>query len=515
MPKPTPHFKLLIARIFLIMTLFVFICPAVFGQDIVTIDILTVNDFHGTLLEEGKSPGAAKLAGFLKTQKQLNPDGTLILSAGDMFQGRIESNMLLGQSVLEVMNEIGFDAMAVGNHEFDWGIDVLNNLSSKAKFPFLSANVISSNLLKPVAFAEPYTLIEKKGVKIGIIGLTTLESKFKVKPVNISDIIFTDPAEAVNISISALRKDGAQIIIVLGHIGSEMGGQSSNIEGEAADLAGKVQGVDAIVSAHTHLNTAGKVNGIPIVQAGCWGQAVGKISLLYSKKDEKVIESKSDVIPAQEFNSFPDTKVKNIVEENVQKIAAIKNQMLGVTIGELSHQRTEFSLLGQWVTDIMRNKVKADIAFQNGGGLRASIPRGDITLGTIYGVVPFDNNLVTLDMTGEQIMKVLEHGIYNKKVGMLQYSGLKIIYDGSFSGGGGIVSVTTLDGKKLDLNKTYKVVTIDFLIEGGDGFSMFKEGKNLVDTHLLERDILIDFVKSVKKVNFKSDERFSLQRKAA
>lgn len=154
----------------------------------------------------------------------------------------------------------------------------------------------------------------------------------------------------------------------------------------------------------------------------------------------------------------------------------------------------------------MREATHADIAFQNSGGIRTSIPAGNISMGNLYEVFPFDNTLFTIEMTGAQIMKVLEHGIPNKQVGMLQFSGLKIIYDESQPATERL-TVTLPDGSPLNLTKSYKVATNDFMVAGGDNFTMFKEGKNPTDTYIPLRDVLAVAIKTRKIIDFTLDDR--------
>lgn len=477
-------------------------------NEIIAINILTINDFHGALAENGKNPGIAKLAAWLKAELAKNPAGTIIVSAGDMFQGTPESNMLYGKPVIEVMNELGFSAMALGNHEFDWGTAVLKECITQSKFPYLAANIIDKATGHVVSFVRPYTIVEKNGIKIAIIGLSTPETAYKTNPQYTKNYSFADPAKTVIRLIPELKQQGADIIIILSHLGSEVDPMSQQIEGEAADLARNGAAIDAIISGHTHRIVAGEVNAVPIIQAGYNGRAVGKITLNFSSKARKMVAAEANIIELAGENLVADSAVQAIVDKAQDEVGPVKNRVLGYTTYELGHDKFTHSVLGQWVTDSMRRRTKADIAFENGGGLRASIPAGTITLGSLYQVVPFDNTLITLELTGKQIMSVLEHGIYNKQIGMVQYSGLNVEYDQSLPDGRKIVKVTLTDGSNLSLTKKYKVVTNDFLVQGGDGFTMFSRGKHKADTQIPLRDCLIEAVTKSKIINATVDMRF-------
>lgn len=491
------------------MSLILVACPVGAADNQVgftRIDILAVNDFHGALVEAGKNPGAAKLGGYLLAEKAKNPGGTLVLSAGDMFQGTPDSNMVYGQAVVRVMNEIGFDAMTLGNHEFDWGLDKLKARISESRFPYLAANIIDNSDGKPLDFVQPAILVEKNGVKVGIIGITTPETAYTTSPQVVSGFTFGDPATTVNALVPVLKQQGAQIIVVLAHLSSDMD-KNGDVIGDAADLARAVSGVDVIVSGHSHKKVSGVVNGVAIVQGNYSGRAVDKVSLAYSKAEGRVIAKMVDAVDMLPDKLTANPNVKAIVDENEATLKPIKNVILGRTVRDLSHDKMQLSLLGQWTSDVMREKAGADIAFGNGGGLRVSIPAGNITMGNLYEVMPFDNTLFTMDLTGAQVMQVLNWGIGNQKLGSVQFSGLKVRYDSTRPEGQKIIDVTLLDGSSLDMNKTYKVVTNDFMAVGGDQYVVFKEGQNRTDTFIPLRDVFVEAVKKARVIDFKGDDR--------
>lgn len=490
---------------------FTWVSPSVSAEEHVNqmaiIDILTVNDFHGALSENGKNPGFAKLATCIKSEMAKNPSGTILVSAGDMFQGSPDSNLLDGKPVIEAMNELSFAAMTTGNHEFDWGVQILKDRIAQAQFPVVAANVLDKTTGRVASFVNPYIFIEKNELQIAVIGLATPETLYKTNPKHIANYLFADPVKTVNNLVPVLKQQGADIIIVLSHLGSAYDSNTGQISGEAAELAKSSCGVDAIISGHTHLKVAGMANQIPIVQAAYNGRAIGKITLSYSKTDKKVIAADVIVMDVPIEGVPDDGTVKTIIDKVQAEVAPVKSVVLGHATNELHHDRATVSVLGQWVTDIMRHTAKTDIAFHNGGGLRSSIPAGVITMGNLYEILPFDNTLVTVELTGAQILKVLEHGIYNKQTGMLQFSGLNIIYDPSLPEGKRIIKVIVADGSRLKHAKSYKVVINDFMAQGGDGFTIFSQGQNSIDTQVPLRDCLIDAIKANKAINFNGDSR--------
>lgn len=472
------------------------------------ISLLTMNDFHGSLAGDAKNPGVAKIATYLNAEKKANPNGTVILSAGDMFQGSADSNLLYGNPVMAIMNDIGFEAMAIGNHEFDWGLEKLQELSDKAGFPFLAANIVMKGTNTTPKFAEKYVIVKRDGLNIGIIGLATPETLTKTKAENVEAYDFKNPAETVNALVPEVKKAGADIIVVLSHLGAAQDSKTQVITGEAAELAKAVTGVDAIIAGHSHSTIAGRVNNIPIVQAYYNGRSVGHIDLIIDSATKKIVENNvyvdNTVVSATE-----DARVKSWFDFSLSAIAPIKNELIGKASVTLAHNTKEVqvTLMGQWATDVMRAAAKADIAIQNGGGLRRDIPAGDITMGIMYELMPFDNTLYTFELTGKQVKAALEHGIMPETFAPGQFSGVKVKYDSSKAKGERIVEVKMLDGSLLDENKIYKVVTNDFQAGGGDGYVMFKEGKKQIDTSIPIRDILVNEIKAKGTISPVDDGR--------
>lgn len=478
-------------------------------KELVQLQIVSINDFHGALTEGGKNPGAAKLVNSIEKVRGQNPEGSILVSAGDMFQGSPDSNLLYGKTVVDVMNYAQFDAMTLGNHEFDWGMDVLKQRILQSAFPYICANVIDKRTGKPAGFVKPYSVLERKGVKIAIIGIATPETAYKTNPKMIENYTFADPVATVKTLVPVLKKQGVQIIIALTHLGSEMDNQG-NIHGEAAQLAQEVDGLDAVISGHSHQVVFGQVHSVPVVQAYYNGRAVGKIDITYNKRTKKVETAVASVASLSDVDQSPDQHVKVIIDEAQKEIAPIKSIVVGHTLNALPHDRNEMAetALGQWVTDTLRQASNADIAFQNTGGLRTGLVAGDITMGNLYEVMPFDNTLFKVEMSGSQIQQVLEYGIGNKKIGMLQYSGLKIVYETLSPSEIHIASVITADGTLLQPEKKYKVVINDFMAAGGDGFTMFREGANLYDTGIPVRDIIAEALRKQQIIDFSQDDRW-------
>ncbi|KUO71942.1 MAG: hypothetical protein APF77_04640 [Clostridia bacterium BRH_c25] len=472
------------------------------------ISLITVNDFHGAMTGSSSNPGIAKLVAYLKNEEKANKNGTLILSAGDMFQGTADSNLLYGKSVVTAMNEAGFDAMVLGNHEFDWGLDKLKERIAESNFPYLGANLIDKATGKTADFIKPYTIIEKNGINVGIIGIVTPETATKTKPEMVEPFEFRDPAVVVNALVPEVKQAGADVIVVLSHLGIYQDSKTGEITGEAAELAESVTGVDAIIAGHTHVNACGFVNNIPVVSNAYNGRSVGHVDI-FMDSAAKTVTKRIPYLDGTVVKSLEDTKITGWYTFVQASIAPIKNEVLGNATADFPHspKETQTTLLGNWATDVMRKAVDADIAIQNGGGLRRDLPAGVVTMGLLYEIMPFDNTLFTMDLTGIQVKAAIEHGIMSPDFNPGQFSGLVVKYDSTKPAGERIVEISLADGTPLEDEKLYKVVTNDFQADGGDKYTMFKEGQNRYNTNIPVRDMLVNEIKEKETISPVDDGR--------
>lgn len=483
----------------------------IFGEeDNKNVHILYFNDFHGNVAEEitGKkrNMGMAKMVGYVNEFKEKHPN-TLVLSGGDNYQGTSDSNLTIGKPVTSMMKGMNIVASAVGNHEFDWGSDKIENWSKDGDFKYLASNIYDTKTDKPVSWANPYMIIEEGDIKIGLIGLAHPDTPTLTKAEHIKGFEFRDPIKSAQEWVDYLNAGKAKegkpdIIIALTHIDSDQDAKTGNITGNAAKLANEVKGLDCILSAHSHRSVSGKVNDIPILQAYCYGRAIGQVNI--NIDDNKEINIETQLFQGSDIK---DKIIKNTDADNFyinlqKELAPIKGEILGKATKEFTHDRAtkgSNTLLGSWSCKAMAEKTNCEIAIQNGGGLRRTLNAGDITMGDLYEIMPFDNYLVTMELPGKDLIKAIDHGIDMPKTTDGVFSGLNVEYDSSKEYGNKITKITLEDGTPIDENKTYKVVINDFMFTGGDGYD-FTNAKNVDETYIPIRDVLVEAIKEAKTI---------------
>jgi len=432
----------------------------------VDLKILYVNDFHGfaepykATANDAPLGGIAYLAGAVDRARGKSP--SLLLAAGDMIQGNAWANLVRGKSTIEVMNAMKFDAMVVGNHEFDFGPKVLQERMAQARFPLLGANVKGFPALKP------YIMKNLQGVRIAIIGVVTPETPVVTHPRNVAGLTFSTPESAVRKYLQEL-KGRADIIVVLSHCGFQAD----------KELAARVPGIDVIVGGHSHTKILQpeQVGQTIIVQAWEHAKVLGVLNLRV--KDGKVIGFDGALEEISPATGAANGQVQDIVARYAQQAGPLLHRVIGETqVGlDAEHVRAGETNLGDFVADVMRQTAGAEVAILNAGTIKAGIAQGKIEVQDIYAALPFDNYLVAISLTGAQLKAALEHGVsrLEKPLGSFpQVSGLTFTYSRSTPAGSRVQDVT-VGGRPLDPQKGYLVATVDFLAAGGDGYTAFGE----------------------------------------
>lgn len=471
----------------------------VFAQDGVTLTILHINDMHGRL--EPFTPSGAKedVGGLVRVATLVNQiraeaggEGVILLNAGDAVHGTNVTNLFNGEPVIDAMNAMGFKALTLGNHEFNFGQDVLANLQAKAQFPFLAANVYKETEPGHFTGLTPlYVIYEVKGIKVGIFGLSPKDTPIVTHPNNVIGLTFEDPVATAKAVVADLEGK-ADVIIALSHLGYS----------EDIALAKAVPGIDVIVGGHSHTEvpTPVKEGKTIIVQAGEYAKFLGRLDI--TVKDGDVVSYNGSLIPVANKVASDPTVADIIAKYNSELNTKLKAKAGSTAVnldGERANVRTKETNLGNFVCDVLKANTGADIALTNGGNIRASINAGDITVGDVYTVLPFDNIIMVLEVTGAQLKAALEQSVskYPEQLGgFMQVSGLKFTFGPSRPAGERVVEVL-VNGKPLDLAAKYSVATNDFIAAGGDGYTMFKDAKVLVNTGLMFRDIVVEYLQGL------------------
>ncbi|MBS5884840.1 5'-nucleotidase C-terminal domain-containing protein [Clostridium sp.] len=469
------------------------------AKNLKRVELVSFNDLHGNVQESGKNVGIAKLASAIKERTSLNGFSNyeaIPLSAGDLYQGTAISNLTKGAPVNEFLKDINIPASSVGNHEFDWGKELIPTWAKAGNFDFLAANIIDKKTGKPVEWAKPYKIIEVDGIKIGLIGVTTPETAYKTTPANVADLTFEDPSISVQKYADKLRKeDKVNAVVVLSHLGATTDKDGKPV-GEAVDLANKIKNVDAIIASHDHQFTNVEANGIKIIEAGYNGRALSVLTFDFDNTGKLVsLGAKLDELYSRSANIIPDETSAEIVKKYEAELKPILSEKVADLDKDLGHDRNEgLTPLGTVVSETMRKITGVDIAITNGGGVRAPLSAGVLTIGDLYTILPFDNTLVTMELKGSDVKAAIEHGIMPANFGWGQFSGIKVWYDKDAPAGERITSIRLADGTPLDMDKYYTVVVNDFMATGGDGYD-FTNARNMKDTMLVMRDEISNYWK--------------------
>nr|WP_312289278.1 5'-nucleotidase C-terminal domain-containing protein [Clostridium chromiireducens] len=483
-----------------------------------TFDVVEITDFHGALNDASGKPVAGVLADRINKIKTSNPDRTLILGGGDLYQGSAISNIMKGVPVQEVMSKIGLEVTTLGNHEFDWGLDTLLNETMKgASYSIICSNLYSKSTGKRVF--DPYKIFTKDGVKIAVIGGITPETSTIVSPKYVKDYEFKDLANEVNSIAGELKQNNsADIILALIHEGDN----GDNATGAIFNIADKLKNIDAVFGGHSNTKTSAiaKVTNIPVFIGNSAGKGFidAKFKITGDKKvkfDTPTIESSYIALDNDKGykaeNPETDRYINEMVDNANNEIKSTTNEVIGYNNEKELTRKINISpygssVLGNWATDVTRNAVNADVGIQNNGGLRIDIPQGDMTVGTMWQFMPFDNTIYKLSMTKAQLKEALEQGVADNSKGM-QVSGIKFTYNSNLPSGERIKDITREDGSAIKDSENLSVALPDFVAQGGDSFTAFKKygGLNVAnDTHILVRDAFIDWCKDNKDKNGKN-----------
>lgn len=514
------------------------------------LDIMFSNDIHGgidrsqaTFMNPDFPPqlgGGASAATLIKHVRAMGGPkrASLLLDAGDFFQGRPVGTVTKGKAVIDYMNAIGYDAMTIGNHEYDIADTELIKTLADAEFPILSCNIIERRTGKLVPYTLPYIILERMGVRIGIIGFTTTDTEKMSFPENIKNVDFVDEKESVSKYVDIVRnQENVDIVIVLGHAGlpydvestylSRYDAKGNPLQSEryaawgwdAQEIAREVPGIDLIVGGHIH-------KGFPkpwidpyshtmVVQGYAYGSNLGWITIKIDPETKTVSGyelpalREGMMITLFEDQFIPDPEISEAIEAQVAIAEEGMDEIVGSSAYHLSRTNVDAqSLMGNTITDAMRNEVKADFAFLNLGGVRADIKSGPVTYRDIFQVMPFDNMLVSFKCTGEFLRRIIETRVEGSRHGLV-VSGVNVVYSKKRPNFDRVTSLR-IGGQPWDPNKIYTCATTDFLLQGNAGLTLLTQvpQEDIINHQINLRDAIVNYFKQHSPVKTKIDDRW-------
>ena len=440
---------------------------------------------------EGKCfGGTARMVTAIEAAKA-RTNNYILVDGGDQFQGSLFYTYYKGAVAAEMMNKLGYDAMTVGNHEFDDGPEVLKGFVESVGFPILMSNADISGEAMLAGAIQKSVIIERGGERLGLIGLTPQDTAELASPG--PNVIFSDPIAAVQREVDALTAAGVNKIIVLSHSGYEV---------EKA-IAAATTGVDVIVGGHSHTllsntdeNAAGPyptmVGSTAIVTARSYGKYLGELNVTFDDDGNVISAVGAPIITDSTVAEDPATKAR--IAELAAPLEEIRQKVVAEAAAPIEGDRTVCRAvecpMGNLVADAMLDRVKEQgiqIAIANGGGLRASIDAGPVTMGELLTVLPFQNTLSTFQVTGQTVIEALENGVSQIEEGagrFPQVAGLKFTFTASAPAGSRVSDVMVMEGgayTPIDPAKVYGLVSNNYVRNGGDGYKMFVDAMNAYD----------------------------------
>lgn len=507
--------------------------------------VLHINDTHGHFWKNDKDEYgfAAQKTAIDKIRQQVADNGgsVILLHGGDFNTGVPESDMQNAKPDIEGLNMLGFEAAVLGNHEFDYPLQILDMQEKWAKFPFLSANTINKKTNKPLV--EPYVILEKGGLNIAVVGLTTEDTAKLGNPDVTDNVIFKNPIETAKKTLAKLDKlkEVPDVKIALTHLGYYFDeNHGSNAPGDVTLARSLEKGAfDLIIGGHTHdtvcVNDEGNniklkytpgeackpdfQNGTWIVQAGEWGKFLGRADFEFKNGETKLVNYELIPINLKQKIKLEDGKTEyKLYQEEIAEDKAVfdhlkkyqdeGDKLLGVKVGEVKGGKLEGDRkiirfhqtnLGRLIAQSQMERVKADIGIMNSGGIRTSINEGNVTYKDLLTVQPFGNMISTVDLTGKELLdylnvvalKEIDTGAYP------QFAGLSMVVNRTAKQ----VSEVKIGGQPLDLAKKYKVSIPDYCASGGDGYPVLKKHPSYVNTGFIDAEMLKKYFEEKGAIN--------------
>jgi len=486
--------------------------------------VLHTNDIHGYFEEDVENGhlGIDAVAAAKKYYQSLGAD-VLLLDAGDFAQGHTLVSYYKGMSAIEFMNAAGYDAVSLGNHELDYGYDNMISLVAAAEFPVLDANILSKETGEPLF--EANAIFEFGELKVGVFGVDTPETQTKASPLSVKKITFLDNEElfaCAQAQVDELKAAGCDYIICIGHLGvdAESAGRRS------IDLIERVDGIDLFVDGHSHtvFENGSQVNDTLMVSTGNYLNNLGVVVF-------DGTTTTATLISAGEYAGERDAEVAALVQAKVEEVAAAYDALFATSrydlVGDKPVVRSQETNLGNFAAGAYLYAansyaeeyglgITVDGAISNGGGIRASIPAGEISMNTLMTVFPFGNTVTIIEITGAQLLEALEaacfmcpepSGAFPQVAGIqfsldttVPYEAGELYPDSTYyapASPGSRVTITSVGSKAFHLTDTYYIATNNFTAAGGDTYYVLGQAQYVVQTEIVDADALISYVNSM------------------
>lgn len=534
---------------YIILSVLVLALSLSFAEDL-RLDIIWSNDVHGgidrseaTFMNPEFPPqlgGGASAASLIKQVRSFRSPTreTLLLDAGDFFQGRPVGTVTQGRAVIEYMNAVGYDAMTLGNHEFDIMQPELIETLEMANFPILSCNVIDTTTGKIPWYAFPYTIVNRLGLRIGILGFTTTDTKLMSFPENIKNIDFLNEKASVTKYVKILREEEkVDLVIVLGHAGlpydieqtylTRYDAQGNPLYEErrahwgydAQEVAREVPGIDLFIGGHMHKGVpkpwTDPVTHTLVIQGYAYGSGLGMITLTIDPETKTIsgyeapAMREGSMITLFEDQFIPDPEISKMIEAQVAVAEKGMDEIVGSAAVHLSRTNVDAqSPMGNTIVDAMRYMVNADFAFLNLGGVRAEIKSGPVSYRDIFDVMPFDNMLISFKCDGATLKRIIETRVEGSRAGLI-VSGVNVVYSRTRPSWDRVTTLK-IGGEPWDPNKIYTVATTDFLMQGNAGLTMLMDipQQDITNNNINLRDAIVHYFKQNSPVKTKIDDRW-------
>lgn len=434
------------------------------------IDFYGLNDYHGALVSDvdGNMPGIGMLNTFLNNERKKNPGGTVLIANGDMWQGSADSNITYGKIVNQTLNYMGFAALTLGNHEFDWGIPRIAANKEYSNFPYLGANIVLKETGENPDFIDQSPLIERDGVKIGIIGTMGSDLINTIQSSLVESIQFDPITTYVKDEATRLREAGANLILLAAH-----DTWVNNLTPERQTLLDE-KVVDAVFTGHQHYLDENLVNGIPILQTRGRGRDVMHARLGFNKTTKEVKYISSEVVKDIARMGLAKDKTSEMIYDHYYRqfeIGKIKNEVLGT----IKNSDMSTSAVAKFAVEVMTKAYPEAVgAFHNvNGGIRAEFKAGKLTYGAVYNAFPFDNEIYVVEIRGSRLI-------------------------GLMAGGGNYAYYFTIAANEVIETEYYKIVTISFVYELSDSPV---RGLDYENKFTYPRDLIADYMREHKSID--------------